>query len=107
MILLEKDLYAGANSQHAIGLFAVDSEWNRLRGDSLTRQEAYRQFIERQNHLVDPYKDLRPIKGLYAAGPEVSNMVAPTYPDFFSGHTFGFASYSERHAVINAVNEMK
>ncbi len=56
VILLEKNPYVGGNSQHAEGLFAVDSEWNRLRADPLTRQEAYEAFIEKQNHLVDPYK---------------------------------------------------
>jgi len=34
-------------------------------------------------------------------------MVGPTYPDFFSGHAFGFASYSGRHAAINAAETMK
>lgn len=63
VILLEKNPYVGGNSQHAEGLFAVDSEWNRLRGDPLTRQEAYRQFIERQNHLVDPYKNKDFVEG--------------------------------------------
>lgn len=38
VVLLEKNPYVGGNSQHAEGLFAVDSEWNRLRSDPLTRQ---------------------------------------------------------------------
>ena len=63
VILLEKNPFVGGNSQHAEGLFAVDSEWNRLRADPLTRQEAYRQFIERQNHLVDPYKNKDFVEG--------------------------------------------
>ncbi len=67
---------------------------------------AYGGLITNRDHQVLD-KDSRPIKGLYATGLEVSNMVGPTYPDFFSGHAFGFASYSGRHAAINAVKEMK
>lgn len=63
VILLEKNPYVGGNSQHAEGLFAVDSEWNRLRADPLTRQEAYKAFIEKQNHLVDPYKNKDFVEG--------------------------------------------
>lgn len=63
VVLLEKNPFVGGNSQHAEGLFAVDSEWNRLRGDPLTRQQAYKAFIERQNHLVDPYKNKDFVEG--------------------------------------------
>ena len=59
----------------------------------------------RQHQVLDTHH--KPIPGLYAAGLEVSNMVGPTYPDFFSGHAFGFASYSGRHAAINAAETMK
>lgn len=52
-------------------------------------------------------KDNKPIKGLYAVGLEVSNMVGPTYSTWSSGHAFGFASFSGRHAAINAANSMK
>ena len=59
----------------------------------------------RQHQVLNTHH--KPIPGLYAAGLEVSNMVGPTYPDFFSGHAFGFASYSGRHAAINAAETMK
>lgn len=67
---------------------------------------AYGGLITNRDHQVLT-KDSKPIPGLYAAGLEVSNMVGPTYPDFFSGHAFGFASYSGRHAAKNAVEAMK
>ncbi len=63
VILLEKNPFVGGNSQHAEGLFAVDSEWNRLRSDPLTRQEAYEAFIKKQNHQVDPYKNKDFVEG--------------------------------------------
>lgn len=44
----------------------------------------------------------KPIKGLYAAGVEISNMVGHTYTTWSSGHAFGFACYSGRHAALNA-----
>lgn len=34
-------------------------------------------------------------------------MVGPTYSTWSSGHAFGFASYSGRHAALNAIEEMK
>ncbi len=49
----------------------------------------------------------QPIKGLYAAGVEVSDMVGPTYTTWSSGHALGFASYSGRHAAIHAADNMK
>lgn len=49
----------------------------------------------------------KPIKGLYAAGLEVSDMVGPTYSTWSSGHAFGFASYSGRHAAIHAADNIK
>ena len=33
VILLEKNAFVGGNSQHAEGLFAVESEYQRLRSD--------------------------------------------------------------------------
>ena len=44
----------------------------------------------------------KPIKGLYAAGMDVSNMVGHTYTTWSSGHAFGFACFSGRHAALNA-----
>ncbi len=51
------------------------------------------QVLDTQNH---------PIPGLYAAGLEVSGMVGHTYSTWSSGHAFGFAAYSGRHAALNA-----
>ncbi len=59
----------------------------------------------RSHQVLD--KSFNPIPGLYATGLEVSDMVGPTYTTWSSGHAFGFASYSGRHAAINAVESMK
>lgn len=59
----------------------------------------------RKHQVLD--KNKKPIKGLYATGLEVSDMVGPTYSTWSSGHAFGFASYSGRHAALNAIEEMK
>jgi fumarate reductase flavoprotein subunit len=59
----------------------------------------------RDHQVLD--KNNKPIQGLYAVGLEVSNMVGPTYTTWTSGHAFGFASYSGRHAALNAVAAMK
>jgi fumarate reductase flavoprotein subunit len=48
----------------------------------------------------------KPIPGLYAAGLEVSDMVGPTYSGWTSGYAFGFASYSGRHAALNAAKRI-
>lgn len=46
VILLEKNLGVGGSSQFAEGLFAVGSEWNRLRSDPLTKEEAFKTLME-------------------------------------------------------------
>ena len=48
----------------------------------------------------------KPMPGLYATGLDVSGMVGPTYSGWTSGYAFGFASYSGRHAALNAVAKM-
>ncbi len=54
-----------------------------------------------RNHQVLDKND-KPMPGLYATGLEVSNMVGPTYTTWSSGHAFGFACFSGRHAGENA-----
>lgn len=51
-------------------------------------------------------KENKPITGLYAVGLEVSNMVGHTYTTWSSGHAFGFACYSGRHAALNAAQDL-
>lgn len=53
VILLEKNPFVGGNSQHAEGLFAVESEYNRLRSDPTTREHAFRSYLERHQYEVD------------------------------------------------------
>ena len=48
----------------------------------------------------------KPIRGLYASGLEVSNMIGHTYTTWSSGHAFGFACYSGRHAALNAAADI-
>lgn len=67
---------------------------------------SYGGLVTNRDHQVLD-KNNKPIKGLYAAGLEVSNMQGPTYTTWTSGHAFGFASYSGRHAALNAVETMK
>lgn len=52
VILLEKNSFIGGNSQHAEGIFAVESELNRLRSDTLTREEAFRGLMERHMYEI-------------------------------------------------------
>ena len=53
VIVLEKNPFVGGNSQHAEGLFGVESEYNRLRSDPLTREHAFRSYLERHQYEVD------------------------------------------------------
>ncbi len=53
VVLLEKNPFVGGNSQHAEGLFAVESEYQRLRSDPQTREEAFRGYLERHQYEVD------------------------------------------------------
>lgn len=54
VVLLEKNPFVGGNSQHAEGLFAVESEYQRLRSDPQTREDAFRGYLERHQYEVDP-----------------------------------------------------
>lgn len=47
----------------------------------------------------------QPIKGLYAAGLEVSCMIGHTYTTWTSGYAFRFSCCSGRHAALNAVEK--
>ena len=60
---------------------------------------SYGGLVTNRNHQVLD-KNNKPIKGLYATGLEVSNMVGPTYTTWSSGHAFGFAAFSGRHAAL-------
>lgn len=53
VVLLEKNAFVGGNSQHAEGLFAVESEYQRLRSDPQTREDAFRGYLERHQYEVD------------------------------------------------------
>ncbi|MCF0254167.1 MAG: FAD-dependent oxidoreductase, partial [Duodenibacillus sp.] len=53
VILLEKNPFIGGNSQHAEGVFGVESEYNRLRSDTLTREEAWKGLMERHQYMID------------------------------------------------------
>ena len=53
VIVLEKNPFIGGNSQHAEGVFAVGSEWQRLRSDVLTKQQAFEGLMERHLHKLD------------------------------------------------------
>lgn len=56
VVLLEKNFFIGGNSQHAEGLFAIESEYQRLRSDPMTRAEAFHQVRERHQYALDPIK---------------------------------------------------
>ena len=57
VILLEKNLGVGGSSQFAEGLFAVGSEWNRLRSDPLTKEEESLVNIVIKLDKLDNYKN--------------------------------------------------
>lgn len=67
---------------------------------------SYGGLVTNRNHQVLD-KNNKPIKGLYATGLEVSNMVGPTHTTWSSGHAFGFAAFSGRHAALHATENMK
>ena len=48
----------------------------------------------------------KPIPNLFAAGADVSGYVSQYYNPYASGHLFGFACYSGRHAGANAAAEL-
>lgn len=60
--------------------------------------------VNRQFQVLDT--ENKPIKGLYAAGVEVSRMVGHTYTTWTSGYAFGFACYSGRHAALNVARQL-
>ncbi len=53
VILLEKNAFMGGNSSHAEGIFAVESELQRLRSDTLTREKAFEEYLERHQYEVN------------------------------------------------------
>ncbi len=53
VILLEKNPMVGGSSQFAEGLFAVESELNRLRSDTLTQEEAFKTLMEKHFYVID------------------------------------------------------
>ncbi|MBQ8828886.1 MAG: FAD-dependent oxidoreductase [Burkholderiaceae bacterium] len=50
VITLEKNPFIGGGTAFAEGLFGVESEWNRLRSDTLTREKAFEGIMERHMH---------------------------------------------------------
>ena len=56
VILLEKNPMVGGSTQFAEGLFAVESEYNRLRSDTLTREKAFESIMERHAYMIDSAK---------------------------------------------------
>lgn len=63
VILLEKNPFIGGNSQHAEGVFAVESELNRLRSDTLTREEAFKGLMEKHFYGIDAIKTKDYVEG--------------------------------------------
>ena len=63
VILLEKNLGVGGSSQFAEGLFAVGSEWNRLRSDPLTKEEAFKTLMEKHGYVIDAAKTKDYVEG--------------------------------------------
>ncbi|MDO5530776.1 FAD-dependent oxidoreductase [Sutterella sp.] len=60
--------------------------------------------IDPDFHVVTP--DRKPIPGLYAAGVDVGPLYGDTYAVWTSGHSFGWSSWSGRHAALSAVADM-
>lgn len=50
VITLEKNPFIGGGTSFAEGLFGVESEWNRLRSETLTREAAFNGLMERHMH---------------------------------------------------------
>lgn len=63
VILLEKNPMVGGSSQFAEGLFAVESELNRLRSDTLTKEEAFKALMEKHFYLIDGPKTKDYVEG--------------------------------------------
>ena len=53
VVLLEKNFFVGGASNFAEGIFAVESELNRLRSDTLTREEAFKHAHEMHMYEVN------------------------------------------------------
>ena len=53
VVLLEKNFFVGGASNFAEGIFAVESELNRLRSDTLTREEAFKHAREMHMYEVN------------------------------------------------------
>ena len=56
VVLLEKNAVPGGTSAYAEGLFGVESEWNRLRSDTLTREKALEAMLEKHFFAIDANK---------------------------------------------------
>jgi fumarate reductase flavoprotein subunit len=56
VILLEKNPMVGGATQFAEGIFAVESELQRLRSDTLTREKAFETLMEKHAYFVDSAK---------------------------------------------------
>lgn len=56
VILLEKNPMVGGATQFAEGIFAVESELQRLRSDTLTREKAFETLMEKHAYIVDSAK---------------------------------------------------
>ena len=56
VILLEKNPMVGGATQFAEGIFAVESELQRLRSDTLTREKAFETLMEKHAYTVDSAK---------------------------------------------------
>lgn len=66
---MEKNLGVGGSSQFAEGLFAVGSEWNRLRSDPLTKEEAFKTLMEKHGYVIDAAKTKDYVEGSAKTSP--------------------------------------